>query len=206
MNSLLRCLLLLSLVAGCTTFQVATDVETGRNQLLVGKPESALPYFQQAADKDPNYVITRSYLQEGVWTYVGRTLYALGKYQEARQALERAVAQNREDYLAKLYLGLATVRAGDRQQGLKQFDAGMTDFYNWLEYIQQKTVYGTYWDPMREVRSQIEANRAMIAGNDIDWPRLLASGEWIGYRTEEEIDWVRRDERNYWNGGHDHRP
>jgi len=197
---LLKCLPLIGLIAGCTTFRVAGDVETGRTQLLVGNPESALPYFQQAADRDPNYVKTGSYFQEGVWTYVGRTLYSLGKYAEARQVLERA-AQNPNDYLAKIYLGLAAARAGDQQQGLRSVDAGMTDFYNWLEYIQQNTTYGSLWDPRREIRTEIESNRRMIAGKDVDWSKLYASGEWIGKRTEEEIDWVRRDERTIYNGG-----
>lgn len=197
---LLKCLPLIGLIAGCTAFRVAGDVETGRTQLLIGNPESALPYFQKAADTDPTFVKTGSYFQEGVWTYVGRTLYSLGKYSEARQVLERA-AQNPNDYLAKLYLGLATARAGDQQQGLRSVDAGMTDLYNWLESIQQTTTYGTFWDPRREIRSEIEANRKMIAGKDIDWSKLYASGEWIGKKTEEEIDWVKRDEQNYWNGG-----
>jgi tetratricopeptide (TPR) repeat protein len=197
--SVFKYLPLFALAAGCTAFRVAGDVETGRTQLLIGNPESALPYFQKAADMNPNYVKTGSYFQEGVWTYVGRTLYALGNYSDARRALERA-AQNPNDYLAKLYLGLATARAGDQQQGLQHVNAGMTELYNWLEYIQQNTTYGTFWDPRREIRSEIDANRRMIAGKDIDWQRLYASGEWIGKKTEEEIDWVRRDERSIYNG------
>ena len=198
---LLRFLPLIGLVAGCAAYQIAGDVETGRIQLITGKPEAALPYFQSAADKDPNYIKSNGLLQEGVWTYVGRTLYTLGKYPDARQALERAVAQDPNDYLAKIYLGLTEVQAGDRQRGVSQLDAGLKDLYDWLEYIPQYLTYGTFWDPSRAIRSEIEATRAMIAGKDIDWPTLIASGEWIGKKTEEEADWAKRDERMYYNGG-----
>ena len=34
----------------------------------------------------------------------------------------------------------------------------------------------------------------MISGRDIDWKRLIADGEWLGRKVEEESDLVRRDE------------
>jgi len=34
----------------------------------------------------------------------------------------------------------------------------------------------------------------MISGKQIDWEKLIASGEWIGRKTEEEIDIARREE------------
>jgi hypothetical protein len=34
----------------------------------------------------------------------------------------------------------------------------------------------------------------MIAGKDIDWPKLIASGEWVGKKFEEESDVARQDE------------
>ena len=36
----------------------------------------------------------------------------------------------------------------------------------------------------------------MIASKDIDWQKLIANGEWIGYKMEDEIDRARRDEIN----------
>lgn len=192
---------LAGLVFGCAAYRVAGDVQQGRTQLITGKPESALPYFQQAAEKDPNYVKSNGYFQEGVWTYVGRTQYTLGQYQSARQALERAVSQNDRDYLAKLYLGLTVAREGDRQRGANQIETGMKDLHNWLEYIQQNTTYGTYWDPRREIRSAIESDLAMISSRDIDWPKLTADGEWVGKQTEEEIDKALRDEHRAYDDG-----
>jgi hypothetical protein len=34
----------------------------------------------------------------------------------------------------------------------------------------------------------------MIAGRDLDWQKLIADGEWVGKRMEEEIDLARRQE------------
>jgi hypothetical protein len=34
----------------------------------------------------------------------------------------------------------------------------------------------------------------MIRSNEIDWPRLLADGEWLGKEIDEESDRARYDE------------
>mgnify|MGYP003694643011 CR=1 FL=1 len=62
--------------------------------------------------------ISPMYFREGIWTYVGRSQYALGRYNEARQSLERALAKDRDDNLARLYLGLTLARSGDTARGL----------------------------------------------------------------------------------------
>lgn len=44
----------------------------------------------------------------------------------------------------------------------------------------------------------------MITGKDINWQELIASGEAIGKKMEEEIDLARRDERQErWQDGDD---
>jgi Tetratricopeptide repeat len=71
----------------------------------------ALAYFQHVAETDPNYVVHFVVFDQGVWTYLGRAQYLTGNLGEARQSLERAVSQRNDDYLARLYLGLAPGRA-----------------------------------------------------------------------------------------------
>jgi hypothetical protein len=51
-----------------------------------------------------------------------------------------------------------------------------------------------FWDPVGEIRKEIESDLAMISGKDIDWRKLIESAEWIGQRMEDEIDKVQRDE------------
>ena len=186
------------LISGCASFQAAGQVQSGRRALLINNPEQALANFQQAAASSPNYVYESGLFREGIWTYVGRAQYATGKLQEARQSLERALAAYKDDYLAKLYLGLTLARSDDLSMGLKEIDSGMKGLHDWLEYINASRPYTAYWDPAREIRSELEKDLAMIAGKDIDWPQLITSAEWIGQKMEDEMDKVKRDELEHY--------
>ena len=184
---------LAALVSGCST--VEGDIQAGRRDLLYGDPERALVHFESAAAKDPDYRYY-SALPEGVWTYVGRAYYGAGKLQEARRVLEQAVSRYKDDDLARLYLGLTLVRAGDRPGGVKNIEAGLRGLNDWLNYIEQRFAFsfGRFWDPDKKIRREMETNLAMIAGGKIDWPKLLDGAEWVGKQMEEEIDRARRDE------------
>ncbi len=193
-------LLLFSLfvfLVGCTSVNVGGEVQSGRQALLESKNETALGYFYGAAQRDPNYVYaTGSSPKQGVWSYVGRSEYLTGRIPQARQTLERALAANREEDIARLYLGLTLAREGDRQRGLKEIESGMRGINNFLDYINQAQRYsiGQYWDPGRDIRSAIQSNLAMISGRDLDWQRLTVNTEWLGIRMEQESDLARRQE------------
>lgn len=49
--------------------------------------------------------------------------------------------------------------------------------------------------PGRDIRSAIESARAIIESGKIDWPALLADGEWIAMKTEREPDLARHQEQ-----------
>ena len=184
-------------LAGCTSVNVGGEVQSGRQALLEGKNETALGYFYGAAQRDPNYVYaTGSSPKQGVWSYVGRSEYLTGRFPQARQTLERALAANREEDIARLYLGLTLAREGDRQRGLKEIESGMRGIKNFLDYINQAQRYsiGQYWDPGRDIRSAIRSNLVMISGKDLDWQRLTVNTEWLGLRMEQESDLARRQE------------
>jgi hypothetical protein len=184
-------------LAGCTSLWSGGEVQSGRQALLEGKNEAALGYFYSAAQRDPNYVYaTGSSPKQGVWSYVGRSEYLTGRIPQARQTLERAISANREEDIARLYLGLTLAREGDRQRGLKEIESGMRGINNFLDYINQAQRYsiGQYWDPDRDIRSAIQSNLAMISGKDLDWQRLAANTEWLGIRMEQESDLARRQE------------
>jgi tetratricopeptide (TPR) repeat protein len=186
---------LLVFLGGCTSLQVGGELQSGRQALLKGNNETALGYFYSAAQQDPNYVYGTA-LQQGVWSYVGRSEYLTGRLPQARQTLERALSANREEDIARLYLGLTLARDGDRQNGLKEIEGGMRGLNNFLEYITQTQRYsfGQYWDPDRDIRSAIQTNLAMISGKDLDWQTLIVNTEWLGIRMEEEGDLARRQE------------
>ena len=182
------------LLAGCASIQVAGDVERGRRALLIGHPEVALNDFQRAAQQDPRYRYNNSILRQGVWTYVGRAYYDLGKFSEARQSLEKAQSLYKNDYLADLYLGLALAKEDNRQRALQQITAGLRGLRNWLDWVQQYDPDGWLWDPGGDLRSEINKDLEMISGREFSWNELISSGEWLGKKFEEEIDLVRRDQ------------
>lgn len=193
-----KSIMLLSLLAffsGCASVQVGSDVAAGRRAMLAGNNETALAYFQSAAQIDPNYTYGTAY-QQGILSYVGRTEYAVGRLPQARQTLEKALSENRDDDLARLYLGLTLARSGDRQRGLKEIEGGMRGIQAWLDYINDahRFSFGQFWDPARAIRSTIQGDLTMISAREFDWEKLIASSEWIGQRMEEESDNARRDE------------
>jgi tetratricopeptide (TPR) repeat protein len=184
-------------LAGCTSSQVGGEVQYGRQSLLKGDNETALGYFYSAAQTDPNYVYaTGSSPKQSVWSYVGRSEYLTGRFPQARQTLERALSDNRQEDIARLYLGLTLAREGDRQRGLKEIESGMQGINDWLDYINQAQRYsiGQYWDPGRDIRRAIQSDLAMISGKDLDWQTLIVETEWLGIRMEEESDRARRQE------------
>jgi tetratricopeptide (TPR) repeat protein len=188
---------LLVFVSGCASLQTAGEVQYGRQALLKGNYEIALSYFYAAAQRDLNYLYaTGSSQKQSIWSYVGRSEYLTGRFREAQQSLERALAGKREEDIARLYLGLTFAREGDRQRGLKEIESGMRGIENWLDYINraQRFSIGQYWDPGRDIRRAIQSDLAMIAGKDLDWQTLIADTEWLAMRMEQESDLARRQE------------
>jgi len=192
-------LFLIVIVAGCAAYQAAGQVQSGRQALLVNQPSDALGYFHQVAQTNPNYIFQSGLYREGIWTYIGRSQYLLGRLPEARQSLEKALSVDQDDYLARIYLGLTLLRSGEDSSGLKQLDSGMKGLYDWLEYMNRTMPYTAFWDPRREIRSAIEKDLDMLSSKDADRQQLISSAEWIGQKMEEEIDLVRRDEQRRMN-------
>jgi tetratricopeptide (TPR) repeat protein len=257
------------LFAGCASFEIGGEIQSGRMALIRGEPVAALTHFERVAKADPGYVTDFSPLQESVWTYVGRARYAAGKWPEAREAFERALAHLQTDSMAKLYLGLTLIRqtqgrtvkplslddvvyalregvepkrvavlireqciefdmaaetetilkkAGadpqlieeirkarvataklrrgnelHRDGALKETALAMQELHQWLERVSGDPFHGKYWDPARAIRSRIESTVALISAKDRDWQKIVAGGEWVGEKLEEEIDLVRRE-------------
>lgn len=182
-------------MAGCAACGASGRFQAGREALLANDPERALAYFLEAATSDPKYVYRSMHFSEGIWTYVGRTQYATGKYNDARQSLELALAHDKDDNLAELYLGLTLARSGDFSRGLKEIEAGMRGLYDWLEYIDRSRPFEGYWDPTREIRKAIDNYLAASSGGDYGRGQLIPDAEWVGQAMENEIDRARRDER-----------
>jgi tetratricopeptide (TPR) repeat protein len=171
------------------SFQTGGNVAQGRQALFAGSYPAALADFQAAAQQDPNYIYG-SLLQEGVWSYVGRTQYLLGQYPQAQQTLTKALTQRKSNDVVNLYLGLTLIRLGDRDKGRGNMEIGMKGIAAFINYITQQYRYeiGQYWDPGHAIRNAIQNALVIAASPNVDWQQLLTQGEWIGINFEQEPD------------------
>jgi tetratricopeptide (TPR) repeat protein len=180
------------LISGCATIQTAGQIEQGRQALFVGNNQTALAYFQQAAQADPNAFYGAT-LRMGVFSFLGQAQYLTGDYTRARQTLQKALVQHPQDHVARLYLGLTEVRLGDRQRGLRDIENGMKGIAAFLNYLNNNFAYsfGQFWDPGGTIRASIKTDLTLISGANTDWAQLIAAGERLGIRIEEEEDKAR---------------
>lgn len=175
-------------VTGCATLQTKQDVQDGRTALLTGRPDDAVTYFSRAAESNPNYETSYA-LRESVWTYLGRAYYETNKYPEARKALDKALASDQNDYVARLYLGMTLVRLNDRDRGLAEMETALNGIHEWLENLASDSSLGNYWDTNRQIRKTIESG---LAGNP-SAIELVVTAQRVGKQLEEEIDKAQRD-------------
>jgi tetratricopeptide (TPR) repeat protein len=191
-------LALCAFLSACTTtMQVGSSFQAGRRALIGGDDEAALGFFQTVAERDPNFVFTTgSSPRQSIWSYVGRAEYLTDRFPQARQSLERALSGDREENIARLYLGLTLIQLGDRERGLKEIESGMRGILSFLDNIQQAQRFsiGQFWDPNRDIRSAIQYNLDLISKESPNWPRLIANTERIALRMERESDLARRQE------------
>jgi tetratricopeptide (TPR) repeat protein len=188
------CLSVMILVLGCAG--VGPQVQAGRLALQTGRPNDAVDILMHAAEQDPNFM-TPYRVHIGVLTYLGRAYYETGRNAEARSTLEKALAKDKDDPLAHLYLGLVLARSGDRERGEREIETGLRGILDTLEYIAADTVHGYYWDPAMQIRSDI---RMTLAGKH-NTAEFTASAQRIGTLFDEEIDTARQDESRSRRGG-----
>jgi tetratricopeptide (TPR) repeat protein len=96
--------------AACATLESQGEFVAGRQALIKGDASTSLTHFQRVAGGDPNYVTNYTVFRESIWTYVGRGQYSAGKFDDARQAFEKALSYVNDDQLARLYFGLTLLR------------------------------------------------------------------------------------------------
>ena len=187
-------------IASCAALQIAQDVQQGRNALRTGQPAAAVSYLRRAADLDPNYHAP-DVLGESVLTYLGRAYYEMGNFLEARNVLEKALANHPQDHTAHLYLGLTYLRSGDQDRGRREVESGLKGIYATLESLASSPYQGIFWDPGRPIRSEIQ--RAL--GGKLESAQLVGVAEWVGSKLDEEVEIARRDEtrERYQRGGDD---
>ena len=266
----IRLLIAVALLAlsGCAGFESAGEFTRGRLALVRGDPNGALGNFQSVANAEPQFVARNGPLWESIWTYIGRAYYQSGKYPEAKDALEKGLAQQKGDHMGRLYLGLTLARlpvapakstgfsvqdivfalgegieservaALARERGVafdlsreaegqlkkagadarlldeikkiraetagknetqtaraaKELAVALAGLRDDLDTFLANSLQGRFWDPGGELRKEIRNGIALLSARDQDWKKIIANGEWLGEKLEEEIDKAREDE------------
>ena len=192
-------MLLLASLYGCAGSQAAQQIQQGKLALLTGNPEIAVQHFERAATL--NSKNSGSPLQESAWTYVGRAYYGTTQYSLARQALDRALAQNQDDDVARLYVGLIGAREQMNESSRKQIQTGLQGVYDRIEYIKHFTFAGEFWDPSGSLSAELLALIKTVAAPQVNWSSVILRIEQFGLQVENEVDRAQRDELNRYRGG-----
>lgn len=181
---------------GCdsATFDAGTQFSSGRQKFLAKKYDEALPYFQKVAEDKPGYVYEAYNFRQSIWSYLGRSQYLTGKYDDARQAFERALAGSRDEHVARIFMGLVSLRLNNDTRGVSEIEEGLKSLQGWIDYENARNPAHAMWDPRREIRDEIKRNLASLGAQTYDRQKLIENVEWIGWMMEEEIEKVRRDQ------------
>jgi tetratricopeptide (TPR) repeat protein len=164
---LTRLSIVLLFLTACAGLKTDSEFLAGRQALLRGEPDNARSYFDRVAQSDPQFVSNQVSPPRSIWTYIGRADYNAGRYAQAQSALEKAVGQLKEDYIAKLYLGLTRLRPQEPKLPSKAFSLQEVT-YALREGIGPKRVAtlarerGVAFDLNKETESQLETVGADI--------------------------------------------
>jgi tetratricopeptide (TPR) repeat protein len=183
--SLIWRLLLLAALVGCAASQAAHEIQEGRRALLTGSPEIAVQYFERAAALDSKNA--GSPLGESAWTYVGRAYYEAGKYSLARQAFDRALAQNQDDDIARLYLGLIGAHEKQDQSSDKQIQAGLQGVYDRIDYIRRFTFVGEFWDPSNQLTAELQELIKAVSAAQVSWSNVIPRVERLVLKSKMRL-------------------
>jgi tetratricopeptide (TPR) repeat protein len=180
-------------------FQAGSDVQSGRLAFSIGNYQMGQELFRSGPASRPNYVYNSDFPGGSIQSYLGRADYETQRYASARRLLQQAIGINKNDNVARLYLGLTLAQMGDRENGLKEIQAGLKGLYDWIVYVRQNfsmgNEYGQFWDQRGLIRAAIQVDLNMIASNQIDWPKLLADGASIGKQMDNEFNVAQTDQR-----------
>ena len=116
---------LASFTMACThyipRFGIGGKYEEGKAQFLLGRSgdmDVAIAALETVVKEDPKY--------NDSLTYLGRAYYRKGRYFDAFEILQRALAVNKDDEMAWIAIGLTQLRLGQNDKGIETLKGGIT--------------------------------------------------------------------------------
>ena len=150
----------------------------GREQFLSGRGgnmDTAVSALESVVREDPTY--------KDSLTLLARAYYRKGRYADAIQVLQRALAINKDDEIAWLVLGMAELRLGQGEKGQETIKGAIT-----LVSKASKSGYRDFpeWDRNGLVRASIRrATVEAVKGPDAK-DNLIQAVETILARMDDE--------------------
>ena len=107
------------------------------------------------------------------------------------------MTKDQDDLLARLYLGMTLLRSGDDSRGQTELPSALQSLHDWIEYTLTSRSAENYWDPNRQIRSEIKNALALMALATADRAQILTNAEWLGAEVDAEVERVRREESQH---------
>jgi tetratricopeptide (TPR) repeat protein len=151
--------ILITSLISCTAqqiprFGVGGRYEEGRDQFLRGRGgdmDTAIDALEFVVGKDPTY--------KNSLMYLGRAYYRKGRYKDAYEFLQRALAVNQEDELAWLAFGSTQLRLGQVDKGLESLKGGITLASRVMVDGYRNFIY---WDTRGLIRASIRRSAFLL--------------------------------------------
>ena len=123
---------------------------------------------------DLEYVVSRDPFYKDSLTFLGRAYYKRGRYKDAFQVLQRALAVKSQDEIAWVALGLTQLRLGDDQKGMESLKGGLT----LLSKLSDNGYKGIeFWDRNGLVRNSLRRMAFLVAKGPDEKQNIIQSGE-----------------------------
>lgn len=167
-------------------FGVAGRYLEGKDEILKsnGNMDKAIIAFETVVRQDPLY-------QDSL-TLLGRAYYRKGRYQDAQQILQRALAVNKDDEIAWVVSGLTELRLGQDEKGLEILKGGLT----LLSKVSRPGYKGyTFWDYQGTVNLALRRAVTVALKGLEEKDNLVRATELLLFRIDDEEGKVRLSER-----------
>ncbi|MEE8115446.1 MAG: hypothetical protein V3T23_13965 [Nitrososphaerales archaeon] len=168
-----------------STFEAGREIMSGRDALLLGNPQAALPSFEAISQANPDYINCINLFCVGIWTYLGRTQHEIGKNEWALASPMKGKRRHRGDRFNQIYLGLVKARTGKIEEGKAELDVGLEALHNWLANLWRQ-LDGDLWDTRGLLRKVIVDIRNQLQSDRISWDRVDQSVRQLALEFEEE--------------------
>jgi tetratricopeptide (TPR) repeat protein len=132
---------------------------------------------------DLEYVVSRDPFYKDSLTLLGRAYYRRGRYKDAFQVLQRALAVKSQDEIAWVALGLTQLRLGDDRKGMESLKGGLT----LLSKLSENGYKGIeFWDRNGLVRNSLRKTVFLVAKGPDEKQNIIQSGELLLANIDRE--------------------